>query len=122
MWTSTHRSRCCSPESCTTCPTTTIPAGWSPPYASGSRPAATCSCRIILDDDEARAQALERAFLHGGLGSGRFRTWEELRGYFAGLELVEPGVVHANDCRPDEFTPSQSPVHSPYAGGIGRKP
>jgi hypothetical protein len=76
----------------------------------------------FLDDDESRAQALERAFLHGGLGSGRFRTWEELRGYFAGLEPVEPGVGYANDWRPDELTPSQSPVHTLYAGGIGRKP
>src|SRR5439155_2375540 len=38
----------------------------------------------FLDDDEPRAHALERAFLHGGLGSGRFRTWQELRGYFDG--------------------------------------
>jgi SAM-dependent methyltransferase len=76
----------------------------------------------FLYDDESRAHALERAFLHGGLGSGRFRTWEELRGYFDGLELVEPGLVYANDWRPDESTPSRSPVHTLYAGGIGRKP
>jgi hypothetical protein len=76
----------------------------------------------FLFDDESRAYALERAFLHGGLGSGRFRTWEELHGYFDGLELVEPGLVYANDWRPDEFTPSGSPVHTLYAGGIGRKP
>jgi SAM-dependent methyltransferase len=76
----------------------------------------------FLYDDEPRAQALERAFLHGGLGSGRFRTWEELRGYFGELELVEPGLVHANDWRPDESTPAGSPVHTLYAGGIARKP
>jgi SAM-dependent methyltransferase len=76
----------------------------------------------FLHDDEPRAYALERAFLHGGLGSGRFRTWEELRGYFDGLELVEPGLVYANDWRPDEFTRAGSPVHTLYAGGIGRRP
>jgi hypothetical protein len=76
----------------------------------------------FLYDDESRAYALERAFLHGGLGSGRFRTWEELRGYFDGLELVEPGLVYANEWRPDEFTQGESPVHTLYAGGIGRKP
>lgn len=75
----------------------------------------------FLHDDESRADALERAFLHGGLGSGRFRTWEELRGYFDGLELVEPGLVYANDWRPDEFTQDESPVHTLYAAGIGRK-
>ncbi len=75
----------------------------------------------FLFDDESRAQALERAFLHGGLGSGRFRTWDELHGYFAGLELVEPGLVYANDWRPDEHTHTESPVHTLYAGGIGRR-
>lgn len=76
----------------------------------------------FLFDDEARAHALERAFLHGGLGSGRFRTWEQLRGYFGGLEMVEPGLVYANDWRPDEHTPVDGPVHTLYAGGVGRKP
>lgn len=76
----------------------------------------------FLDDDEPRAKALERAFLEGGLGTGRFRTWPELRGYFDGLEMVEPGLVYANDWRPDDLTPADSPVHTLYAAGIGRKP
>jgi SAM-dependent methyltransferase len=75
----------------------------------------------FLDDDDARAPALERAFLRGGLGSGRFRTWSQLRRYFEGLELVEPGLVYANDWRPDEYTPAEGPVHTLYAGGIGRR-
>jgi SAM-dependent methyltransferase len=75
----------------------------------------------FLDDDDPRAPALERAFLRGGLGSGRFRTWSELRRYFEGLELVEPGLVYANDWRPDEYTPAEGPVHTLYAGGIGRR-
>jgi SAM-dependent methyltransferase len=76
----------------------------------------------FLHDDESRARALERAFLHGGLGSGRFRTWDELRGYFGELELVTPGLVYANDWRPDGSTPAGSPVHTLYAGGIARRP
>jgi hypothetical protein len=76
----------------------------------------------FLYDDEPRAHALERAFLHGGLGSGRFRTWAELRGYFDGLELMEPGLVYANDWRPDEHTQAESPVYTLYAGGVGHKP
>jgi SAM-dependent methyltransferase len=75
----------------------------------------------FLYEDESRASALERAFLHGGLGSGRFRTWDQLRGYFDGLELVEPGLVYANDWRPDEHTLPESPVRTLYVGGIGRK-
>jgi SAM-dependent methyltransferase len=76
----------------------------------------------FLDDDEPRARALERACLYGGLGSGRFRTWTELHRYFDGLELVEPGLVYANDWRPDASTPNGSPVTTLYAGGVGRKP
>lgn len=75
----------------------------------------------FLDDDEPRAKNLERAFLEGGLGTGRFRTWAEQRRYFDGLKMVEPGLVYANDWRPDELTPADSPVHTLYAGGIGIK-
>lgn len=75
----------------------------------------------FLDDDEPRAKALERAFLEGGLGTGRFRTWAEQQRFFAGLELVEPGLTYANDWRPDDRTPTDSPTHTLYAAGIGRK-
>ena len=75
----------------------------------------------FLDDDEPRAKELQRAFLEGGLGTGRFRTWEEQRRLFDGLEMVEPGLVYANDWRPDARTPTGSPTHTLYAAGIGRK-
>lgn len=76
----------------------------------------------FLDDDEPRAKALERAFLDGGLGTGRFRTWAEQQRFFDGLEMVEPGLEYANDWRADDRTPTDSPVHTLYAAGIGRKP
>jgi ketosteroid isomerase-like protein len=76
----------------------------------------------FLDDGDPRAPRLERAFLEGGLGTGRFRTFEEQLPFFAGLELVEPGFVHANDWRPDGKTPTDSPVHNLLAAGLGRKP
>jgi hypothetical protein len=76
----------------------------------------------FLDDDEPRAKELEKAFLEGGLGTGRFRTWGELAEFFEGLEMVEPGLVYANDWRPDSKTPANSPVQTLYATGIGRKP
>lgn len=75
----------------------------------------------FLDSGEPRAKALERGFLKGGLGRGRFRTWEEHARYFEGLELVEPGLVYANDWRPDALTTSNSPVRTLYAGAVGRK-
>lgn len=76
----------------------------------------------FLSGDDPRAPDIERAFLEGGLGTGRFRTREEQLRYFDGLELVDPGFVHANEWRPDDDTPTDSPVHALYAGGVARKP
>jgi SAM-dependent methyltransferase len=76
----------------------------------------------FLDDDEDRAKALETAFLEGGLGTGRFRTWEELHRMFEGLEMLEPGLVYCNDWRPDRLTPYDSAVHTLLAAGLARKP
>lgn len=76
----------------------------------------------FLSGDDPRAPGIERAFLEGGLGTGRFRTRDEQLRYFDGLELVDPGFVYANDWRPDDDTPTDSPVHTLYAGGVARKP
>lgn len=76
----------------------------------------------FLDDDEPRARELQNAFLAGGLGTGRFRTWAEQAAFFEGLTMVQPGLVYANDWRPDRSTPTNSPTHTLYAGGIGQKP
>jgi hypothetical protein len=75
----------------------------------------------FLDDDEERAKRLEEAFLAGGLGTGRFRRWTELQAFFDGLEMVEPGLVYANDWHPEPKTARSSPVHTLYAGGMARK-
>lgn len=75
----------------------------------------------FLDDDDPRAKEAERA-ITGNFGTGRFRTWEEQRPFFDGLELVEPGFVYANDWRPDKDTERDSVWHTFYCGGIGRKP
>lgn len=76
----------------------------------------------FLDSGEPRARATERAFLEGGLGTGRFRTLDEQVGFFTGLEMIDPGLVPANEWRPDLDTPTDSPVHNLYVGGVGRKP
>ncbi|WP_433292061.1 SAM-dependent methyltransferase [Pseudonocardia sp. CA-142604] len=76
----------------------------------------------FLDDDEERAKALEKAFLEGGLGTGRFRTWEDLYRMFEGLEMLEPGLVYCNDWHADRLTPTDSAVHTLLAAGLARKP
>ncbi|WP_433492892.1 SAM-dependent methyltransferase [Nocardia grenadensis] len=68
------------------------------------------------------ARAVERRFLERGLGTGWYRSREEIVSYFDGLELVDPGVVPV-----DQWWPA-GPVQAPQTveerlllGGVGRK-
>jgi hypothetical protein len=77
----------------------------------------------FIDGGEATAE-IERVML-GDLGSGRFRSFDEVRGFFAGMELLEPGVVYNPLWRPDPTDVVPDPMS--FAGkiigaGIGRKP
>jgi S-adenosyl methyltransferase len=49
----------------------------------------------------ARAKVFEDKLLGGDLGSGRFRTREEIEDFFHGLPLVEPGLSMLPDWWPD---------------------
>lgn len=68
------------------------------------------------------------AALREGLGRGHFRTPEQVNGFLAGLEPVEPGLVRVPDWRPDrgahENTPSadEHPVLRLAVAAIARKP
>ncbi|MFB6977176.1 SAM-dependent methyltransferase [Streptomyces scopuliridis] len=67
------------------------------------------------------AAGLERALL-ADLGTGRFRTLEEITAYFDGLELIDPGVTYLPLWRPEE--PVEPPLtvgQSLMAGGLARK-
>ncbi len=76
----------------------------------------------FLGGDHPRAHELERAFAQSGISAARFRAWPEQRRFFAGLDLVEPGLVYVNDWRPDAETPTDSPTHTLHVAGVGRKP
>jgi hypothetical protein len=49
------------------------------------------------------------------------RSPEQIAGFFAGLELVEPGVVSLTRWR-QEASPSAEPDDVPGMCGVGRKP
>jgi len=69
------------------------------------------------------ARDAEEAFLHSPMGSGTFRTHDELLELFPGLELVEPGLVRCADWWPDG--PQLKPLTAAQrciAGAVGRKP
>ncbi|WP_331767212.1 SAM-dependent methyltransferase [Embleya sp. NBC_00896] len=68
------------------------------------------------------AVALEKALLTD-LGSGRFRTLEEITAYFDDFDLVEPGVVYLPQWRPEEPIGDELTVGQRLmAGGIAAKP
>jgi O-methyltransferase involved in polyketide biosynthesis len=68
--------------------------------------------------DAARAAVKAQA----DLGSPyQLRTVEEIRGWFGGLELVEPGLVPVTQWRPDVVGAGQPEPIDAY-GGVARKP
>lgn len=64
------------------------------------------------------------AAMRQGMGRGYFRTPEQVAGFLTGLELVEPGLVHVTDWRPDgdEESAEEHPVLRLAVAAIGRKP
>jgi SAM-dependent methyltransferase len=76
----------------------------------------------FFDNGDPRARLIEESLQEAGVTPGRFRTYAEQIRYYDGLELVEPGLVRANDWRPDADTMVDSPTYDLYAAGLGRKP
>ncbi|MFD1930037.1 SAM-dependent methyltransferase [Nonomuraea mangrovi] len=84
---------------------------------SGSYLFVTHFCDSSQDSRDA-----EKKFL-ALLGTGRFRTVEEITSFFDGFELVEPGVVPLPLWRPEQPVPSNLTVGQRLMyGGIARKP
>jgi hypothetical protein len=68
------------------------------------------------------ARMMEEKFVHSPMGSGLFRTREQLLELFPGQELVPPGLVLCDDWWPDG--PRVKPlnqVEECIAGAVGRK-
>jgi hypothetical protein len=72
---------------------------------------------MVQADDSASLETIMRQ----GLGRVRFRTREQILELFGGLELVEPGLVPAQDWRPDG-PPSNPPLISLSCSGVAKKP
>jgi hypothetical protein len=62
-----------------------------------------------------------RQWNESGAAPIRTRTVEEIRGLFARLELLEPGVVTCTAWRPDPRYPGIAEVVSEFVA-VGRKP
>lgn len=70
----------------------------------------------------AMARFVEDIFTSGGMGSGFFRTRDEIQAYFGDLELVEPGLVQLNEWRPADSGPAPTVADKIALAGIARKP
>jgi hypothetical protein len=68
------------------------------------------------------AVRLERAFVEGGLGSGWYRTREQITACFGGLELLEPGLVRLDEWWPGGPALQARPREALMLGGVGYKP
>lgn len=87
---------------------------------AGVAPGSHLSVNEGTDTDETYCAA-QAAYNESGAIPYRLRTMDEIRAYFDGLELVEPGVVSVPRWRPDPAA-SQGPQDVGQAGGVGRKP
>jgi S-adenosyl methyltransferase len=76
---------------------------------------------LQLDDP---ATAILQAQMRQGVGRAQFRTLDQVRVLFDGLEFVEPGLVLVPDWRPDPGTPEvrHHPVLQMACAGVARKP
>ncbi|GAA2083708.1 SAM-dependent methyltransferase [Actinomadura alba] len=84
---------------------------------SGSHLFVTHFCASSQD-----ARDAEEKFL-ALLGTGRFRTEEEIHAYFSGLQLLEPGVVPLPNWRPDGPVPDELTIGQKLMyGGLALKP
>jgi hypothetical protein len=57
-----------------------------------------------------------------GRAVARFRDWEAHRAHLTGLDLVEPGLVYADEWQPDDHLREASREHTLMCAGIGRIP
>ena len=76
----------------------------------------------LLHRGDPASAALEAA-MQRGLGRSQFRTLEQVRELFGGLELIEPGLVPVPDWRPDAstITAGHHPVLGMACAGVARK-
>jgi hypothetical protein len=76
-----------------------------------------------LPEGHRMARELEQRWRESSMGTGRYRTRAEIAELFAGLELVEPGLVELNDWWPDgPRLRETSLVERLILGGLAYKP
>ena len=75
---------------------------------------------LLAIEDPAAAVLQEQ--MRAGVGRAQFRTMDQVRDLFDGLELVEPGLVIVPDWRPEPPAVRDHPVLEMACAGVARKP
>ncbi|MBO4273134.1 SAM-dependent methyltransferase [Microbispora triticiradicis] len=74
-----------------------------------------------MPEVSAQATTAEKLF-NENLGTGRWRTHDEIVAYFGDMELLEPGVVPLAEWRPDPGEPVDRGItYHTFVGGLARK-
>jgi S-adenosyl methyltransferase len=75
---------------------------------------------LIMDDPKA---ARLQEFMAHSFGRFQFRTLDQVRGFFQGLEIIDPGLVPVPDWRPDSPAgDDRAEIARMACAGVGRKP
>ncbi|MEU5869823.1 MULTISPECIES: SAM-dependent methyltransferase [unclassified Nonomuraea] len=92
--------------------------------APGSHVAVSSFHNPMEERPEVSRQAFEAERLFNDtMGTGRWRTREEILAFFDGLELLEPGLVPLAEWRPEPgYRPDLGITYHTFLGGVGRKP
>lgn len=103
-----------------------LPASASPAAATAAirahlRPGCYFMITNFTDTGDPLVDQFNKATIAAGFDIGKFSTTDELRSFFAGLELVEPGVVPATTWHPDDRPDPEAPSARIYYAGMGRK-
>jgi hypothetical protein len=73
-------------------------------------------------EDAAKTAAIEKMF-NENLGTGRWRTDEEILAWFGDWEVIEPGLVPLPEWRPDGPLPTvRDSTYYGFVGAVARKP
>jgi S-adenosyl methyltransferase len=77
---------------------------------------------LVSDDPESRRKITDFMLAASGGNWGRVRTAEEVRSWFDGLEVIDPGLVEVSQWRPREDDRPQETMEWIEYGGVARKP
>ncbi|MGN9838889.1 SAM-dependent methyltransferase [Nonomuraea sp. H19] len=98
------------------------PHGLIQRYVAALPPGSYLAASNFVASASPKSKALE-ALLQATMGTGYFRDKAAIAAYFDGLVLVDPGVVHFPEWRPDDRLPGPlAPWEELLLGGVGRKP